>query len=229
MKTSLLLALVTTTLGGGVAAAKGKSHKTAGGLVEAKSGATLSGKAEFRQKDGSKEVIVKVDVEKAPPGEHAVHIHEKGDCSSPDGKSAGGHWNPGAEQHGQWGHDHFHLGDIGNMKVGEDGKGTITLTTDKWTIGGGGTNDVVGKSIIVHEKIDDFTTQPTGNAGNRLGCVVIAEEQGGKAKGKAKADKAPATDAMPAKADGMDKPVDKSAPAARPEAAPAPAPAQPKK
>lgn len=185
MNRSLMLVLGVVLGAGGVAMAKSKPHKTAGGAIEAKSGATLTGKAEFRQKDGAKDVTAKIDVEKAPPGEHAVHIHEKGDCSSPDGKSAGGHWNPGSEAHGQWGHDHFHLGDIGNMKVGEDGKGTITLTTDKWTIGGGGPNDVIGKSVIVHEKVDDFTTQPTGNAGNRIGCVVIAEQQGSPAKPEA--------------------------------------------
>jgi Cu-Zn family superoxide dismutase len=184
MKTSLVVVLGVAL--GGPAFAKSKAHKTAGGPIEAKSGATLTGKAEFRQKEGAKDVTAKIDVEKAPPGEHAVHIHEKGDCSSPDGKSAGGHWNPSNEAHGQWGHDHFHLGDIGNMKVGEDGKGTITLTTDKWTIGGGGPNDILGKAIIVHEKIDDFTTQPTGNAGNRIGCVVIAEQESSPAEEKKK-------------------------------------------
>src|SRR5690349_20151104 len=125
MNRSLVLVLGVVLGAGGVAAAKSAAHKTAGGAIEAKSGATLTGKAEFRQKEGAKDVTAKIDVEKAPPGEHAVHIHETGDCSSPDGKSAGGHWNPGKEAHGQWGHDHFHLGDIGNMKVGEDGKGTI--------------------------------------------------------------------------------------------------------
>jgi Cu-Zn family superoxide dismutase len=157
----------------GKEAPKGKeAGKIATVPVESKSGSTLTGKATFEEK--GKEVVFKLDVEKAPPGVHAVHIHETGDCSSPDGKSAGGHWNPGNTPHGQWGHEGHHLGDIGNMTVGADGKGTITLTTDKWTIGSGGPNDIVGKAIIVHEKADDFKTQPTGNAGNRLGCGVIA-------------------------------------------------------
>jgi Cu-Zn family superoxide dismutase len=140
--------------------------------VEAKSNSGLTGKVMFTE-GADKKVTVKVAVEKAPPGVHAVHIHETGDCSSPDGKSAGGHWNPGKEAHGDWNKEHHHLGDIGNMTVGADGKGEITLTTDKWVVGAGGDNDVVGKSIIVHEKVDDFTTQPTGNAGGRIGCAVL--------------------------------------------------------
>jgi Cu-Zn family superoxide dismutase len=197
MKRSLVVVGIGLLFVAGAALAKSKPHKTAGGAIEAKSGATLKGKAEFRQPDGTKEVTVKVDVEGAPEGVHAVHIHEKGDCSSPDGKSAGGHWNPTSDQHGQWGHDHFHLGDIGNMTVGKDGKGTIELKTDKWTIGGGGPNDIIGKSVIVHEKVDDFTTQPTGNAGNRIGCVVIAEQPGSPAD-KAASEK-PAEKPAPAK------------------------------
>jgi superoxide dismutase, Cu-Zn family len=155
---------------------KPKAPAQATVAVEAKSAATLTGKASFTQK--GKDVVFKLDVEKAPPGEHAVHVHEKGDCSSPDGKSAGGHWNPENQPHGQWGHDGHHLGDIGNFTVGQNGKGTITLTTDKWTIGTGAPNDVVGKAIIVHEKVDDFKTQPTGNAGGRIGCGVIVGPAG---------------------------------------------------
>jgi superoxide dismutase, Cu-Zn family len=139
--------------------------------LEAKSGSTVAGKTTVST-DGTK-VTIKVDVEKAPPGKHAVHIHEWGDCSAPDAKSAGGHYNPGKEAHGEWGKEHHHLGDIGNLDVAADGKGSITLTTDKWTVGGGTPSDVTGRSIIVHEKVDDFTTQPTGNAGGRIACVVL--------------------------------------------------------
>ena len=173
-----LVVCAALALGGSLAVAqKKKTAPKAEGpkpivvTVEAKSGSTLTGKATFAPK--GKEVEMKLEVEKAPPGVHAVHLHETGDCSSADGKSAGGHWNPTTQAHGQWGHEHFHLGDIGNMSVGADGKGSITLTTDKWALAGGGANDINGKAIIVHEKIDDFTTQPTGNAGNRIGCGVV--------------------------------------------------------
>jgi Cu-Zn family superoxide dismutase len=173
------LAFVSMFLLGGVALAKAPAKKPKAKevvvAVEAKSGSKLTGKATFTEK--GKEVVFKMDVENLPPGEHAVHLHEKGDCSSPDGKSAGGHWNPGSQPHGQWGHDGHHLGDIGNFTVGADGKGTITLTTDKWSLGTGQANDVNGKAIIVHEKVDDFKTQPTGNAGGRIGCGVVAGDK----------------------------------------------------
>jgi Cu-Zn family superoxide dismutase len=148
--------------------------------IEAKSGAKLTGKYTFTQK--GKEVTLKVEVENAPPGDHAVHIHETPDCSDPDGKKAGGHWNPSADQHGDWHAEHHHLGDVGNMKVGADGKGMIELKTDKWTMDSGDAKtDVLGHAIIVHEKIDDMKTQPTGNAGNRIGCGVIPAPAGTKA------------------------------------------------
>ena len=142
--------------------------------IDAKSGSKLKGKATFTQNDKG-ELVLRIDVSDAPPGEHAVHIHEKGDCSSPDGKSAGDHWNPTHMEHGKWGApgEHHHLGDIGNMSVGADGKGTITLETNKWTAGTGATNDVVGHAIVVHGGVDDFKSQPAGNAGPRIGCGVI--------------------------------------------------------
>jgi Cu-Zn family superoxide dismutase len=174
---AIALALLGATLGQSVYAKKkaGKATpegKSAAASIESKSGSTVAGKASFTE--AGKEVTLKVEVEKAPPGKHAVHIHDKGDCSSPDGKSAGDHWNPMTDQHGEWSAEHHHLGDIGNMDVGPDGKGTITLTTDKWTIGTGEKNDVAGHAIIVHGGVDDFKTQPTGNAGPRIGCGVIS-------------------------------------------------------
>ena len=68
---------------------------------------------------------------------------------------------------------YFHTGDIGNVKLDAKGKGTFTITTDLWTLGGSFNKNIVGKAIIVHSGVDDFTTQPTGNAGNRIGCGLI--------------------------------------------------------
>ncbi len=150
---------------------KKKAEKGATATVEAKSDSKVAGMGTFSEKGGK--VTFKLEVTGVPAGEHAVHIHEKGDCSSPDGKSAGGHWNPSTDEHGKWEAEHHHMGDIGNMTVGADGKGTVTLTTDKWSIGTGQPNDVIGKSIVIHGGVDDFKTQPTGNAGNRIGCAVI--------------------------------------------------------
>ena len=139
--------------------------------IAGKSGTNTAGTAKFFKAGGK--ITLTVEVTGLTPGEHAIHIHEKGDCSDPEAKNAGGHWNPSTQAHGQWEHAPFHLGDIGNLKAGADGKASLTLTTDKWTVGGGGTNDVVGHAIVVHAAVDDFKTQPTGNAGGRVGCAVI--------------------------------------------------------
>ncbi|HEU4400635.1 MAG TPA: superoxide dismutase family protein [Candidatus Polarisedimenticolia bacterium] len=154
----------------GKATGKGQEKKAVA-VIASKSDSHLTGKATFREANGK--VTLKIEIAGAEPGTHAVHLHENGDCSAPDGSSAGGHWNPTHEDHGKWGTAPFHRADIGNIEVGADGKGTRTLTTDLWTIGGAPESDVIGKSIIVHAKADDFTTQPTGNAGGRIGCGVV--------------------------------------------------------
>ena len=135
------------------------------------SGSNVTGEAVFTQ-DGD-DIMLTVDIENASPGLHAVHIHATGDCSAPDGTSAGGHWNPTDEAHGRWGGDSFHLGDLGNIPVGADGTGYIERTTDLWDMGTGSDRDIVGKAIIVHAGEDDFTSQPSGAAGARIGCGVI--------------------------------------------------------
>lgn len=172
-KLALSLSLL---LAAGPAVAKGKpkagGKNQLSGPVEAKSGSTLTGKYTFTQAGNNVKLVV--EVTGAPEGIHAVHLHEHADCSDPEAKNAGGHWNPTTDAHGQWGKEHHHLGDVGNMTVGKDGKGEITLTTDKWTLGSGDEKtDVRGHAIVIHEKIDDFTTQPTGNAGGRIGCAVV--------------------------------------------------------
>jgi superoxide dismutase, Cu-Zn family len=102
----------------------------------------------------------------------AVHIHEHGDCGD-TAKMAHGHWNPTNAQHGKWGSASFHSGDIGNVKLNSKGKGTLTLTTDLWTLGGKPDKNILGRSIIVHGGVDDYKTQPSGNSGTRIGCGVI--------------------------------------------------------
>ena len=151
-------------------AATGKEKKAVA-TIESKSGSHVTGKAVFHEEGGK--VMLKIKIEGAEPGTHAVHLHETGDCTAADGASAGGHWNPTHENHGKWVASPFHRGDIGNIEVGADGKGEFTLTTDLWTIGGAPETDVVGKGVIIHAKADDFTTQPTGNAGGRVGCGVV--------------------------------------------------------
>lgn len=142
--------------------------------IEARSGSQVKGLATFTEKDGK--VTLVLSVEGLEPGPHAFHLHEKGDCSAPDATSAGAHWNPTGAAHGKWGGASFHHGDVGNLVAGADGKATLTFTTELWEIGSKDEHDVVGKALIIHAKPDDFTTQPTGNAGGRIGCGVILPE-----------------------------------------------------
>ncbi len=145
---------------------------TATAVMEAASGSNVTGEAIFTD-EGNGTIRFELTVENLSPGEHAVHLHEKGDCSAEDGSSAGGHWNPTMKPHGKRGEGPCHKGDVGNMAVGNDGKGIMDVRVDGWTIDGPDSTNVLGKAVIVHEKADDFTTQPTGNAGGRLSCGVI--------------------------------------------------------
>ncbi|SHF53268.1 superoxide dismutase, Cu-Zn family [Salegentibacter echinorum] len=141
--------------------------------LESKSGSDLSGTVTFTEEDG--EVKMDAEINGLAEGKHAIHIHQKADCSSADGKSAGGHWNPTQEKHGKWGDaEGYHKGDIGNFEVDANGKGTVSMTTDEWCIDCEDDNkNIVGKAIIIHDGVDDFTSQPSGAAGTRVGCGVI--------------------------------------------------------
>lgn len=141
--------------------------------LQAVSDSKLTGNVVFTEEDG--EVSMTAIISGLAEGTHAIHIHEKGDCSAADGKSAGGHWNPTGKDHGKWGDAKgFHKGDIGNFEVDENGNGTVNLTTDEWCIGCGDANkDITGKAVIVHDGVDDYTSQPSGDAGTRVGCGTI--------------------------------------------------------
>jgi Cu-Zn family superoxide dismutase len=146
------------------------SAKTLEVPLQAKSGSKLSGKATLTETpDGVKVVL---SVENVSPGDHGSHVHEKGDCSAEDGSSAGGHFNPGGHQHALPAGSPRHLGDLGNITVAEDGKGTIEIVATGANLKDGDPNSFLGRSIIVHEKKDDGG-QPTGNAGGRIGCGEI--------------------------------------------------------
>lgn len=140
-----------------------------------KSESSVSGQVMFKQ--NGDEVTMTANMSGLSEGTHAIHIHEKADCSSADGTSAGGHWNPTGQPHGKWGDEGgYHKGDIGNFEVGEDGKGMVQMTTDEWCMGcGDDSKDIMGKAIIVHEGTDDFTSQPSGAAGSRVSCGGIIE------------------------------------------------------
>ena len=141
-----------------------------------KSSSSVNGTVEFKETDGIVQMTAKI--KGLSVGSHAIHIHDKADCSSPDGKSSGGHWNPTAQPHGKWGAETgYHKGDIGNFIVENvDDTTTIEFSTDEWCMGcGDDTKDILGKGVIVHQGVDDFTSQPSGAAGSRVSCGVIIE------------------------------------------------------
>ena len=138
--------------------------------LQATQGNTASGTVKFTQK-GSK-VTVDAKVSGLAPGNHGFHIHEKGDCSSGDGMSAGGHFNPTGKPHGNPSAPDHHAGDMPMLVADASGNASLSSDLDVMTIGSGAT-DIVGKAVIIHKDADDFTTQPTGNSGARVACGVI--------------------------------------------------------
>lgn len=148
------------------------SEKTASAQLEPRSGnSALTGEATFRS--SVEGVTLVLHVTGAPPGVHGAHIHETGDCSDPEAKSAGGHWNPAGHKHGAPPPSSVHLGDLGNLTVTEDGTGHLELGSAEWKIGGGSPEDVLGKAIVIHGGPDDLASDPAGNSGPRIGCGVI--------------------------------------------------------
>ena len=145
-------------------------------LLSPKSKSSVTGKVEFVESNGS--IQMTAVLKGLSEGSHAIHIHEKSDCSSDYGKSSGGHWNPTGQPHGKWGAESgYHKGDIGNFSVKNEGEETVVeFNTDQWCIGcGDESKDILGKGIIVHQGVDDFTSQPSGAAGSRVSCGGIIE------------------------------------------------------
>ncbi|WP_190809142.1 superoxide dismutase family protein [Flagellimonas sp. S3867] len=143
--------------------------------MEPKSDSNVSGEVTFTEENGN--VIMKATLSGLTEGEHAIHIHEKADCSSADGKSTGGHWNPTFQPHAKWGDDGgYHKGDIGNFVADAEGNATVDFATSEWCIGcDDETKNIVGKAVIVHQGVDDFTSQPSGAAGARVACTGIIQ------------------------------------------------------
>ena len=145
--------------------------------LNAKSGTNVIGKVIFTE-DAKKNVNMLAKIKGLTPGTHAIHIHTTADCSSDDGKSSGGHWNPTGQPHGKWGAENgaHHKGDIGNFVADENGEGVVTFNTNEWCIGcDDETKNILGKAIIVHQGEDDLTSQPSGAAGKRVSCAGIIE------------------------------------------------------
>lgn len=147
---------------------------TASAQLQPTRGSSTSGEVRFVQQGGK--VMVSGEVRGLKPGaEHGFHVHDKGDCSSGDGMSTGGHFNPGGRKHGAHGGAEHHVGDLPSLKADATGVARFSFESGSITVGGGSA-DIVGRGLIVHRDPDDYTTQPTGNAGPRLACAVIARQ-----------------------------------------------------
>lgn len=149
--------------------------KTINFMMEPKSDSMVKGEVTFTEEDG--EVSMTAKLSGLSEGEHAIHIHQTADCSAADGSSTGGHWNPTNEPHGKWGaSEGYHKGDIGNFMADADGNATVEFSTDEWCIGCNDENkNILGKGVIVHQGVDDYTSQPSGDAGARVSCAGIIE------------------------------------------------------
>ena len=144
---------------------------TAVAKMEPTKGSTASGTVTFAQR-GDKVVVSASFRGLQPNTEHGFHVHEKGDCSSGDGMSAAGHFNPGGKGHGiHHGADH-HAGDMPNVKSDAGGNASAQFEVAGLAVGHGPA-DIVGKGVILHRDADDYQSQPAGNAGPRLACGVI--------------------------------------------------------
>lgn len=139
--------------------------------LQATKGNKTFGEATFEQVGNKVHAVIYVQGLKAG-AEHGLHIHEAGDCSSDDGMSAKGHFNPQGKPHGRPGSSERHAGDLPSLKAAKNGRAKVDAQVDLITVTPGA-NSIVGRAVIVHADPDDYKTQPTGNAGARLACGVI--------------------------------------------------------
>lgn len=166
----LLTAFCASMLIGDVYSAQAPTKATA--ELKNGSGETIGTVRFTEQANG---ILVQLDAKKLHPGLHAVHIHAVGKCEGPDFKSAGGHFNPTKKKHGHASPEGAHAGDMPNMYVAADGSGSYVTLRDGVTLKAGETSllDSDGSAIVIHVGVDDNSTDPTGNAGDRAACGVI--------------------------------------------------------
>ncbi|MCZ8521562.1 MULTISPECIES: superoxide dismutase family protein [Paenibacillus] len=135
---------------------------------------TSIGKAKLSQAaDG---VRIQLDAAHLPPGVHGFHVHESGKCEAPDFKSAGAHFNPGGRKHGTENPEGAHAGDMPNIEADANGMAKADFVMKGLTLEKGKPTSLLkdgGTSLVLHEKADDYKTDPSGNSGARISCGVI--------------------------------------------------------
>lgn len=149
----------------------GNEEAAATATLEPLGGSGVRGTVQFTtRRPGTVRVVA--DVSGLSPGMHGIHVHEVGDCSAPDGKSAGEHFNPTHVSHGGPGSPAHHAGDFGNIQADDQGRATLTLETSDFTLSEG-ERGVLGRAVIVHAGADDLHSDPAGQSGARAACGVI--------------------------------------------------------
>ncbi|WP_173917447.1 superoxide dismutase family protein [Halobacillus sp. Marseille-Q1614] len=129
------------------------------------------------QEDG---VLFNVEASDLPEGEHGFHVHEAALCKAPEFKSAGDHFNPTDASHGTESEDGPHAGDLPNLEVGEDGTVQKEFTAENVTLEKEADNSLLaedGTALVIHAKADDHASQPSGDAGARIACGEITEQE----------------------------------------------------
>ncbi len=144
---------------------------TATATLLPRSGSNVSGSLRFVDQSGSLRVTGEVRGLK-PNAQHGFHVHEKGDCSSADAASAGGHFNPGGMPHGHVGMPPHHAGDMPNLHADANGVARIDTIVRDLTLSEG-KSSVLNRGVVVHRDPDDYQSQPAGNSGARVACGVI--------------------------------------------------------
>ena len=169
VKTILFLFLLALGFIGCTKDEPAKKARKAVAVVNATTGNQANGTVTFTETENGIQVTANFDG--VPEGEHGFHIHEFGDCSSGDGKSAGGHFNPEGVAHAGPSDETRHVGDLGNVTA--DASGKVSKSFVDQHIAFEGLKSIVGKGVILHAGTDDLTSQPTGAAGARIACGVI--------------------------------------------------------
>lgn len=167
---SMIAAVAAVAVLGACASVPPESLRATAQLQPTKGNKTF-GEATFEEKGGKIHVVIYVQGLK-PGQEHGLHIHEVGDCSSGDGMSTKGHFNPFGKAHAHAGSPERHAGDLPSLKADKDGRAKVDAMVDVITIAAG-PGSIIGRGLIVHADPDDYKTQPTGNAGPRIACGVI--------------------------------------------------------
>lgn len=164
---TLIAVAGTTVLAGAMASTDDASRAVA--VLHPTEGSRVAGTVIFTRVAGG--VQISATVEGLAPGKHGFHIHERGDCTAPDGTSAGGHYNPDGHPHAGPNAKVRHMGDLGNLEADQNGRATYERRDDYVTLTGAAS--IIGRAVVIHAGEDDLSTQPTGNAGGRLACGVI--------------------------------------------------------